>query len=88
MTAVREATVSGTPCSPVRDLIGRDDVTTAYAVQRLLTEERVAAGGVVVGRKIGQVVLSGALGPMVAVSSGTRVRTEITGLGAVEVVFS
>lgn len=50
---LREATVSGTPCSPVRDLIGRDDVTTAYAVQRVLTEERVAAGGVVVGRKIG-----------------------------------
>jgi hypothetical protein len=38
--------------------------------------------------RAGQVVLSGALGPMVAVSSGARVRTEITGLGAAEVVFS
>ena len=50
---LREATATGTPCAPVRDLIDRDDVVTAYAVQRLLTEERVAAGGVVAGRKIG-----------------------------------
>jgi 2-keto-4-pentenoate hydratase len=42
-----------TPCPPVRDLIGRDDVDAAYAVQRLLTERRRAAGASVVGRKIG-----------------------------------
>lgn len=41
------------PCAPVRDLIGADDVHAAYAVQELLTEARVAAGAVVVGRKIG-----------------------------------
>ncbi|WP_063049014.1 2-keto-4-pentenoate hydratase [Nocardia arthritidis] len=43
----------GTPCAPVRDLIGSDDVAAAYAVQELLTAERVAAGAEIVGRKIG-----------------------------------
>jgi 2-keto-4-pentenoate hydratase len=41
------------PCAPVRDLIGADDVELAYAVQRRLTERRIAAGARVVGRKIG-----------------------------------
>lgn len=41
------------PCAPVRDLIGSDDVTAAYAVQELLTARRVAAGGRISGRKIG-----------------------------------
>lgn len=41
------------PCPPVRDLIGADDVDLAYAVQRRLTERRLAAGARVVGRKIG-----------------------------------
>ncbi|BDT91258.1 MULTISPECIES: 2-keto-4-pentenoate hydratase [Nocardia] len=44
---------SGTPCAPVRDLIGADDIAAAYAVQELLTAERIAAGAEVVGRKIG-----------------------------------
>ncbi|WP_039798562.1 2-keto-4-pentenoate hydratase [Nocardia araoensis] len=44
---------SGTPCAPVRDLIGSDDVAAAYAVQEVLTAERIAAGARVVGRKIG-----------------------------------
>ncbi|MBF6301616.1 fumarylacetoacetate hydrolase family protein [Nocardia amamiensis] len=44
---------SGTPCAPVRDLIGADDVAAAYAVQELLTAERIAAGAEVVGRKVG-----------------------------------
>jgi 2-keto-4-pentenoate hydratase len=50
---LREATRTMTPCPPVRDLIGRDDVSTAYAVQRLLVADRLAAGARVVGRKIG-----------------------------------
>lgn len=50
---LRQATRTKTPCEPVRDLIGRDDVSTAYAVQKVLVGERVAAGGRVVGRKIG-----------------------------------
>jgi 2-keto-4-pentenoate hydratase len=41
------------PCAPVRDLIGAGDVVSAYAVQQLLTAERVAAGATIVGRKIG-----------------------------------
>lgn len=41
------------PCAPVRDLLGSADVSGAYAVQRLLTERRIAAGAVVTGRKIG-----------------------------------
>jgi 2-keto-4-pentenoate hydratase len=43
---------TGTPCAPVRDLIGAD-ADTAYAVQRAGIAERVAAGAVVVGRKVG-----------------------------------
>ncbi|MFJ1709604.1 2-keto-4-pentenoate hydratase [Kitasatospora sp. NPDC088346] len=41
------------PCAPVRDLLGTTDVASAYAVQRLLTRRRLAAGAVVTGRKIG-----------------------------------
>lgn len=44
---------TGTPCRPVRDLIGADDVELAYAVQRRLTDRRLADGARVVGRKIG-----------------------------------
>jgi 2-keto-4-pentenoate hydratase len=49
LTALR----TRTPCQPVRDLIGTDDVDAAYAVQRWLTERRQAEGASVVGRKIG-----------------------------------
>ncbi|HEX5120107.1 MAG TPA: fumarylacetoacetate hydrolase family protein [Pseudonocardiaceae bacterium] len=49
LTALR----TRTPCSPVRDLIGSDDVDAAYAVQRRLTERRQAEGASIVGRKIG-----------------------------------
>ncbi|GHD74230.1 putative hydratase/decarboxylase [Streptomyces mirabilis] len=41
------------PCSPVRDLIGSDDVKAAYAVQELLTARHVETGARVTGRKIG-----------------------------------
>ncbi|MFD6321533.1 2-keto-4-pentenoate hydratase [Streptomyces sp. NPDC001812] len=41
------------PCSPVRDLIGSDDVKAAYAVQELLTAHRTETGARVTGRKIG-----------------------------------
>ncbi|MEC3918499.1 2-keto-4-pentenoate hydratase [Nocardia sp. CDC160] len=44
---------SAEPVAPVRDLIGPDDVTAAYAVQRIGVRERMAAGARVVGRKIG-----------------------------------
>ena len=48
-----DAARTGTPCPPVRDLIGATDVATAYAVQQQLTEARLAAGARVVGHKIG-----------------------------------
>jgi 2-keto-4-pentenoate hydratase len=47
------ADASGSPCPPVRDLIGRDDLLAAYAVQQRVTDERLASGARVVGRKIG-----------------------------------
>lgn len=42
-----------TPCQPVRDLIGSDDLEQAYAVQRALIDERVSSGARVAGHKIG-----------------------------------
>ena len=52
-TRLLDAQSSGTPCAPVRDLIGAADVETAYAVQERLTAARIAAGATVVGHKIG-----------------------------------
>jgi 2-keto-4-pentenoate hydratase len=42
-----------TPCLPVRDLIGSDDVAGAYAVAAINVDRRIGRGGVRVGRKIG-----------------------------------
>lgn len=47
------AHVSGTPCTPVRDLIGSDDVAAAYQVQERFNAARARGGARVVGRKIG-----------------------------------
>ena len=48
---LRAARASGTPCAPVRDLL--DDVGSAYAVQSAWVAERLGAGAMVTGRKIG-----------------------------------
>jgi len=40
-------------CDPVRELLGEADVASAYAVQRLLTEDSLARGRRIVGHKIG-----------------------------------
>ena len=40
-------------CAPVRDLIGGEDVTSAYAVQTVLHERALEQGRRVTGRKIG-----------------------------------
>jgi 2-keto-4-pentenoate hydratase len=40
-------------CDPVRDILGDTDVASAYAVQRLLTEDSLARGRLIVGHKIG-----------------------------------
>ncbi|MFW0794465.1 fumarylacetoacetate hydrolase family protein [Gordonia sp. CPCC 205515] len=50
---LRTAQITRTACTPVRDLIGTDDVAAAYAVQRTQIDARIAAGAHVVGRKIG-----------------------------------
>ena len=47
------ASETGTPCRPVRDLIGGTDVAAAYAVQERVTAVRRAAGASIVGHKIG-----------------------------------
>lgn len=40
-------------CDPVRDILGGSDIASAYAVQRLLTEDSLARGRRIVGHKIG-----------------------------------
>lgn len=50
---LRAAVTIGLPCAPVRDLIDATDLDAAYAVQSVNNRERLAAGAVVVGRKIG-----------------------------------
>jgi 2-keto-4-pentenoate hydratase len=48
-----QAQATRVPCAPVRDLIGTDDLSAAYAVQQGLVQGRLAGGVTVVGRKIG-----------------------------------
>lgn len=48
-----DAARSRKPCAPVRDLIGSDNIASAYAVQELNIARRVSAGARSVGRKIG-----------------------------------
>ncbi|KAA1379940.1 2-keto-4-pentenoate hydratase [Aeromicrobium fastidiosum] len=50
---LEQATHSGHPTSPVRDILGSTDIPAAYAVQDELTLRRTARGAKVVGRKIG-----------------------------------
>ncbi|MEC7763247.1 MAG: fumarylacetoacetate hydrolase family protein [Pseudomonadota bacterium] len=52
------AAATGNPCEPVRDLIGREDVAAAYAVQHRNEAMACRAGRKVVGRKIGLTSLS------------------------------
>jgi 2-keto-4-pentenoate hydratase len=47
------AAESGRACEPVRDLIGRDDLAAAYAVQSEVLRYRLESGATVIGRKIG-----------------------------------
>ncbi len=44
---------TGVACAPLSDLLAAGDVESAYQVQRLLTERRLAGGARVIGRKIG-----------------------------------
>lgn len=47
------AATTGQPCTPLRELIGPDDVATAYRIQERFNAARLADGVTVVGRKIG-----------------------------------
>ncbi|MBF6354189.1 fumarylacetoacetate hydrolase family protein [Nocardia higoensis] len=47
------AATTGRPCAPLRELIGPDDVGTAYRIQERFNAARRAQGVTVVGRKIG-----------------------------------
>ena len=47
-----DAASSRKPCAPVRDLIGSDNIASAYAVQELNIARRISAGARPVGRKI------------------------------------
>lgn len=48
-----EASASGVPTTPVRELIGATNVEAAYGVQQRVTQARLAAGAHIIGRKIG-----------------------------------
>ncbi|MFC0531755.1 2-keto-4-pentenoate hydratase [Phytohabitans kaempferiae] len=48
-----DAAATGTPCAPVRDLIGATDQERAYQVQAAVNAYRTAGGQRVVGHKIG-----------------------------------
>lgn len=50
---LEEAYATRTPCAPVRDLLGEDDIAAAYAVQQRQTDHRITRGARVVGRKTG-----------------------------------
>lgn len=50
---LQQASDTGSPCAPVRDLIGATDQDAAYAVQSLRTARRLAEGRRLVGHKIG-----------------------------------
>lgn len=48
-----DAAQTHTPCAPVRELIGADDIAAAYQVQQLVNQHREQGGALLVGRKIG-----------------------------------
>lgn len=50
---LRIAAQSGVPCEPVRDLLGLEDLSGAYAVQQYNVDLDLANGRRVIGRKIG-----------------------------------
>jgi len=50
---LRDASESGQLISPIRDLIGNDNLAAAYQIQTQNINLRVAAGARIVGRKIG-----------------------------------
>lgn len=50
---LQQATRTATPIAPMRDLLDKGDVATAYAIQALVTARERASGRRICGRKIG-----------------------------------
>ena len=50
---LRNAIKTGTPIPPIREIIGVEDIETAYAIQRVNTQHRISKGARIVGKKIG-----------------------------------
>lgn len=50
---LRQAEESKNPCSPVRKIIGIENVAAAYEIQNINNDLRLENGGRIVGRKIG-----------------------------------
>lgn len=51
---LRTAAETGSPCAPIRDILGSEtDVDSAYLIQQINTDHDIAAGRQVSGRKIG-----------------------------------
>lgn len=42
-----------TPCAPIRNLVGSDDIDAAYRIQSLIIDAQVTSGRRAIGRKIG-----------------------------------
>lgn len=51
--ALQKAQETKIPCEPLRSLIGESSQENAYAVQYIITQERIENGAVIVGKKIG-----------------------------------
>ena len=50
---LQQASATGVPCAPVRDLIGSNDIALAYLVQQRIVGARITDTNARVGRKIG-----------------------------------
>lgn len=50
---LRTAEASKKTCAPIRDLIGVEDLASAYAIQQINTSHKISAGGRIIGHKIG-----------------------------------
>lgn len=50
---LREAEENKTPCDPIREVIGVENIDLAYAIQDLNTQKRIRSGARKIGAKIG-----------------------------------
>lgn len=50
---LRDANSSGEVCEPIRDTLGTEDISSAYAIQNINTSHELQNGGKIIGKKIG-----------------------------------